>query len=293
MHTRTSFGFVTVIAVSALAIGGCSTPESPREPGSSSPSASSPSSASAASMVAVAPGCISGVDAAEAQAIVRKEHVGGVFVGSWTDKSILTSGAAKKLSTGTVPVMVSVDQEGGRVSRLKAIGIDSPSPRELAKTKTPEQVRQLALGIGKQLRALGVTVDFAPVIDVSDQGADTVIGDRSFSSNPVTVTKYGRAFAAGLRDAARPAAARSREGVAGLQGQGAAGHGPAAECLRGRVARYRQLGHLEFDLLAGGRIADHDGVARLGQDTAVALGEDDREGERAAAHPFRQASAAQ
>lgn len=223
MHTRTSFGFVTAIAVSALVIGGCSTPESPREPGSSSPSASSPSSpssASAASVVAVAPGCISGVvakmstrrklaqmlmvgvkDAADAQAIVRKEHVGGVFVGSWTDKSILTSGAAKKLSAGTVPVMVSVDQEGGRVSRLKAIGIDSPSPRELAKTKTPEQVRQLALGIGKQLRALGVTVDFAPVIDVSDQGADTVIGDRSFSSDPVTVTKYGRAFAAGLRDA--------------------------------------------------------------------------------------------
>ena len=53
------------------------------------------------------------------------------------------------------------------------------------------------LGSAQQLEG----VDFAPVIDVSDQGADTVIGDRSFSSNPVTVTKYGRAFAAGLRDA--------------------------------------------------------------------------------------------
>ncbi|GED99269.1 glycosyl hydrolase [Gordonia crocea] len=140
-------------------------------------------------------------DAADARAVVHKERIGGIFVGSWTDKTILTSGAAKTLSTGRVPVMVSVDQEGGRVSRLKSLGIDSPAPRELAKTKTPAQVRQLAFGIGKQLRALGITVDFAPVIDVSDQGDDTVIGDRSFSSDPVTVTKYGRAFAAGLRDA--------------------------------------------------------------------------------------------
>ncbi len=140
-------------------------------------------------------------DTADAKAVVAKEHIGGIFVGSWTDKSILTSGAAKVLSSGTVPVMVSVDQEGGRVSRLKAIGIDSPSARELAATKSPAQVRQLALGIGKRLRALGVTVDFAPVLDVSDQGADTVIGDRSFSADPVTVAKYGRAFAAGLRDA--------------------------------------------------------------------------------------------
>ncbi|RUP38104.1 MAG: glycoside hydrolase family 3 protein [Gordonia sp. (in: high G+C Gram-positive bacteria)] len=140
-------------------------------------------------------------DTADAKAIVAKERIGGIFVGSWTDKAILTSGAVKGLSAGRIPVMVSVDQEGGRVSRLKAIGIDSPAPRELATTKTPKQVHDLAFGIGKQLAALGVTVDFAPVIDVSDQDADTVIGDRSFSNDPVVVTKYGRAFASGLRDA--------------------------------------------------------------------------------------------
>ena len=46
-----------------------------------------------------------------------------------------------------------------------------------------------------------VTVDFAPVVDVSAQAADTVIGDRSFSSDPATVTTYAGAFARGLRDA--------------------------------------------------------------------------------------------
>ncbi|WP_170265597.1 glycoside hydrolase family 3 N-terminal domain-containing protein [Gordonia araii] len=221
MHTRTALGFVSVVTASALVLGGCSTSEPPAETtGYSSSPAYATSSSSPSSAIAGAPGCISvelekmstrrklaqmlmvGVkDTADARAIVAKEHIGGIFVGSWTDKSILTSGAAKSLSTGKVPVMVSVDQEGGRVSRLKSIGIDSPSPRELARTKSPAEVKRLAFNLGKRLRQLGITVDFAPVIDVSDQAADTVIGDRSFSDDPVAVTTYGRAFAAGLRDA--------------------------------------------------------------------------------------------
>ena len=51
------------------------------------------------------------------------------------------------------------------------------------------------------MRGMGITVDFAPVVDVSDQGDDTVIGDRSFSNDPATVTAYAGAFARGLRDA--------------------------------------------------------------------------------------------
>lgn len=221
MHTRRIWAIRALVTATALLAGACTTSGEPRESAySSAPTYATSSSARSSPTVVAAPGCISTVvermstrrklaqmlmvgvkDTADARAVVAKENIGGIFVGSWTDKSILTSGAAKTLRTGRVPVMVSVDQEGGRVSRLKAIGIDSPSARTLAATKTPEQVRALALGIGKQLKALGVTVDFAPVIDVSDQGADTVIGDRSFSNDPVVVTRYGRAFAAGLRDA--------------------------------------------------------------------------------------------
>ncbi|WP_247602757.1 glycoside hydrolase family 3 N-terminal domain-containing protein [Gordonia paraffinivorans] len=140
--------------------------------------------------------------AADAQRIVEKEEIGGIFVGSWTDKAILTSGAASRISRGSdIPLMVTVDQEGGRVSRLSALGIDHVSPRELARTKTPEQVRQIAAGVGRQLKQLGVTVDFAPVADVSDESDDEVIGDRSFSNDPAVVTKYAAAYAAGLADA--------------------------------------------------------------------------------------------
>jgi beta-N-acetylhexosaminidase len=51
------------------------------------------------------------------------------------------------------------------------------------------------------MRKLGITVDFAPVVDVTDAADATVIGDRSFSADPAKVTQYAREYARGLRDA--------------------------------------------------------------------------------------------
>ena len=47
------------------------------------------------------------------------------------------------------------------------------------------------------IKKLGITIDFAPVVDVSNQPDDTVIGDRSFSNNPEVVTVYADAYAQG------------------------------------------------------------------------------------------------
>ena len=141
-------------------------------------------------------------DAADARAVVGTSHVGGIMIGSWTDLSMLSDGTIADISNmGPLPLAVSVDEEGGRVSRLSSLIGASPSARTLAQTQTPDQVYQLALARGRQMRGLGITVDFAPVVDVSDQGANTVIGDRSFSNDPATVTTYAGAFARGLRDA--------------------------------------------------------------------------------------------
>lgn len=141
-------------------------------------------------------------DAADAKQVVEREHLGGIFIGSWTDMSMLSDGSAKKLSDAQdIPLMVTVDQEGGRVSRLAKLGIDMPAPRELAKTKTPEEVRAMTKAAGKKMKALGITVDFAPSADVSDEPDDEVIGDRSFSNDPAVVAKYAGAYAQGLLDA--------------------------------------------------------------------------------------------
>ena len=140
-------------------------------------------------------------DADDAQAVVANHHVGGIFIGSWTDLSMLGSLGEITTAAGSFPVAVSVDEEGGRVSRLASLIGPAPSARELAASSTPDQVYAQALQRGQAIRGLGITVDFAPVVDVSDQPDDTVIGDRSFSNDPARVTEYASAYARGLRDA--------------------------------------------------------------------------------------------
>jgi len=140
-------------------------------------------------------------DADDARAVVANHHVGGIFIGSWTDLSMLGSLGEITTSAGSFPVAVSVDEEGGRVSRLSSLIGDAPSARALAASSTTDEVYAQALQRGQAMRGLGITVDFAPVVDVSDQPDDTVIGDRSFGDDPAEVTEYAGAYARGLRDA--------------------------------------------------------------------------------------------
>src|ERR1700738_558894 len=138
----------------------------------------------------------------DAKDVVANHHVGGIFIGSWTDLSMLTNGLVKNLAASTaLPVAVSVDEEGGRVARLSSLIGTAPSARVLAQTHTAAEVYGMALELGHRMRGLGITIDFAPVVDVSDAPDDTVIGDRSFSSDPAVVTAYAGAYARGLRDA--------------------------------------------------------------------------------------------
>jgi len=142
-------------------------------------------------------------NAEDARTVVASQHVGGIMIGSWTDLSMLSDGSLKDIVNSAVPLplAVSVDEEGGRVSRLSSVIGTQPSARVLAQTQTPEQVYAIALQRGQAMRGLGITIDFAPVVDVSDAPDDSVIGDRSFASDPAVVTDYAGAYARGLRDA--------------------------------------------------------------------------------------------
>ncbi|MFD4403835.1 glycoside hydrolase family 3 N-terminal domain-containing protein [Nocardia sp. NPDC058499] len=137
-----------------------------------------------------------GVTGAEdALSVVRDHQVGGIFVGSWTDLSILTSGELEQVrDAAKVPLMVTTDEEGGRVSRLGSLIGTAPSARETAQTMTAEQFYNATLDRARAMRDLGITVDFAPDIDVSSQPDDSVIGDRSFSDDPAVVTEYADAY---------------------------------------------------------------------------------------------------
>jgi beta-N-acetylhexosaminidase len=142
-------------------------------------------------------------NAADARRVVNTDHVGGIFIASWTDLSMLRDGELTAIAgtAGPLGLAVSVDEEGGRVDRLSSLIGPAQSARVLAKTMTPEAVYKLTRERGQKMRNYGITIDFAPVVDVTNAPDDTVIGDRSFSDNPAVVTDYAGAYAKGLRDA--------------------------------------------------------------------------------------------
>ncbi|MDZ7911508.1 MAG: glycoside hydrolase family 3 N-terminal domain-containing protein [Rhodococcus sp. (in: high G+C Gram-positive bacteria)] len=143
---------------------------------------------------------VTGTD--DALSIVQNEEIGGIFVGSWTDQSMLTNREVPQVSSASkLPLMVTIDEEGGRVSRVADILGPDPSARETAQTMTVEQTYQMALERGRGLKDLGITVNYAPDVDVSSQPDDSVIGDRSYSDDPETVVAYAGAYAQGMRDA--------------------------------------------------------------------------------------------
>ena len=131
-----------------------------------------------------------------------KAGAGGIFITSWADPELLqTPGRdihALRAAVGR-DFDVSIDFEGGRVQRFSEILGDFPTPRDMAAGGTAEAERQ-GFVVGQTLSAHGITVDFAPVIDV-DGGGLNVVGDRSFSPDPFAAGELGAAFARGLHDA--------------------------------------------------------------------------------------------
>ncbi|MGV9676160.1 glycoside hydrolase family 3 N-terminal domain-containing protein [Nocardia sp. NPDC003482] len=140
--------------------------------------------------------------AADAENVVRAEQIGGIFVGSWTDPALLADKQIDRVkATARTPLMVTIDEEGGRVSRLaNQIGA-APSARVTAQTVSADDFYTQSLARGRAMKDLGVTVDFAPDVDVSAQPDDSVIGDRSFSTDPAVVTEYAGAFIRAMHDA--------------------------------------------------------------------------------------------
>jgi beta-N-acetylhexosaminidase len=98
------------------------------------------------------------------------------------------------------PPLVSIDQEGGRVARLKAPILELPPMRRFGDLGGPGHVlaTQAATALARQLAALGITMDFAPVLDVNTCATNPVIGDRAFGDEPGVVSAMGLAWMQGL-----------------------------------------------------------------------------------------------
>ncbi|GAA1252409.1 glycoside hydrolase family 3 N-terminal domain-containing protein [Prauserella halophila] len=189
---------------------GSAASETPSESSSAPASSAKPDSAPACSAVAdmstrekVAQLVVVGVESGEQATtqIVRDNQIGGLFIGGNATDLFTGDALASVQEAADVPVSIAIDDEGGRVQRLDELVGDIPSAREMARTMSPQDVRQLAVERGREMNERGVTVDYAPDLDLTDEPAGEAIGDRSFSTDPATARRYAKAFGDGLLEA--------------------------------------------------------------------------------------------
>jgi beta-N-acetylhexosaminidase len=99
------------------------------------------------------------------------------------------------------PPLIALDHEGGRIHRLHPPFTHFPAARFLGQAGSIPFAYSTGLAMGHELRSVGIDIDFAPVLDVLTNPANSVIGDRAFSSDPQQVALFGCAVARGLREA--------------------------------------------------------------------------------------------
>jgi len=146
--------------------------------------------------------------------ILQRQHVGGVILfrhknmGSLSDLRRLTSDLQKAAKdSGQLPLLIAADQEGGQ---LMAVGQATPFPGNMAlgATVSEKLTYKVAQAMGRELSALGINVDFAPVCDVNSNPRNPVIGTRSFGEDPKLVARLSAAFIRGLQSSGVAATAK-------------------------------------------------------------------------------------
>jgi beta-N-acetylhexosaminidase len=142
-----------------------------------------------------------------AKKLIDELAVGGVIVftrnaGAPEElKEALNQLQTRAAARGLPPLFVSIDQEGGRVSRLAPPHyVMPPSGREIGMTGDSQQARQAAKSIADVIKPLGFNWDFAPVLDIDNNPHNPVIGERSYSNDPQTVAAMGVAAIQGFQD---------------------------------------------------------------------------------------------
>jgi beta-N-acetylhexosaminidase len=167
----------------------------------------------------------SGVAAATVTAI-RQYHVGAVILDGNSTLGVSRTHAITTQLQGFAPkgdrLLISTDQEGGIVQRMRGPGFSSiPSALQQGGT-APAVLRTDAGAWGRQLRAAGINVDLAPVLDTvpTGEGSNPPIGDldREYGHTPATVRSHGLAVARGLADAGVDATVKHFPGLGRVAG---------------------------------------------------------------------------
>jgi beta-N-acetylhexosaminidase len=146
----------------------------------------------------------------EARRLIEEVHIGGIIYYNWSNE-LKNPQQVQNLSQGlqqlarqtphALPLLIAVDQEGGRVSRLKQGFTTFPGNYALGQTGEWQWGKESAWIIGQELKVVGISLNLAPVVDVYTQPENPVIGIRAFSSNATQVALWGKYVLQGYQQA--------------------------------------------------------------------------------------------
>ena len=144
--------------------------------------------------------------------LIAAGRIGGVVLFS---RNIVSPPAVRRLvahlhalAPTDLPLTVAIDQEGGRVQRLRKPWTEWPPMRDVGDRDDPKQTEALGAALAQELADLGIDLDFAPVVDVDTNPDNPTIGDRSFSRTPDVVSRHAIALIEGLQNGGVAACAK-------------------------------------------------------------------------------------
>ncbi|MFC9581750.1 glycoside hydrolase family 3 N-terminal domain-containing protein [Streptomyces yangpuensis] len=149
--------------------------------------------------------------------LVSRYHLGGIVYFAWAHNTrapqqiaALSAGLQRSaLTTGArIPLLLSTDQEHGAVARIGKPATLFPGAMALGASGSATDARRAARIAGKELAAMGIRQDYAPVADVNVNPANPVIGVRSFGSDPRAVAELVAAQVRGYQGAGVAATAK-------------------------------------------------------------------------------------
>lgn len=196
---------------------GASDSEEEGDPSKESGAASDPAMAAAAAQLSkmtdkekIGQLVMVGIEGTRMDDVARKMldsyHVGGFIffkdnIESTSQAVTLLNELKKANASNPVPLWLSIDEEGGRVTRFPEEYVKLPSSGKVGSGNDPDFTRQVGELIGRKVGSIGINMVYAPVLDVNSNPDNPVIGDRSFGETAEEVGRQGIASMKGIQEA--------------------------------------------------------------------------------------------
>ncbi|SCY91300.1 beta-N-acetylhexosaminidase [Alkaliphilus peptidifermentans] len=141
----------------------------------------------------------------DSKSLIEEYYVGGFILFGRNVKNTnsllqLINSLKSTNKNNKIPLFISIDEEGGRVSRVPKEFMKVPTNRKIGQINNKELSFEIGNVIGEKIRALGFNLNFAPVMDIDSNPLNPVIGDRSFGSDERIVSQLGIETMKGLQN---------------------------------------------------------------------------------------------